>query len=93
MIEKKGYWVPHELKPRRGVKRRLFACEQLLERRTRKPHVAKVVEKKHIEKLKREILPHPPYSPDVAPSVNFHLAHLAQFHTAWVTSTSARMKK
>nr|CDS27328.1 Mariner Mos1 transposase [Hymenolepis microstoma]CUU00256.1 Mariner Mos1 transposase [Hymenolepis microstoma] len=32
MIEKEGYWVPHqELKPR-DVERRLFGCEQLLER-------------------------------------------------------------
>nr|CDS28145.1 Mariner Mos1 transposase [Hymenolepis microstoma] len=39
MIEKEGYWVPHELfyelKPR-VVERCLFACEQLLERQTRK---------------------------------------------------------
>ena len=32
MIQKQGNWVPHELKPR-DVERRLFACEQLLERR------------------------------------------------------------
>nr|CDS27118.1 Mariner Mos1 transposase [Hymenolepis microstoma] len=51
----------------------------------RPPHVAKVV-KKYIEALKWEILPHPPYSPDVAPS-HFHLTHLAQRHTAWLTST------
>nr|CDS28296.1 Mariner Mos1 transposase [Hymenolepis microstoma] len=29
---------------------------------------------------------------DVVPS-DFHLTHLAQWHTAWLTSTSPRMKK
>nr|CDS32984.1 hypothetical protein HmN_000481200 [Hymenolepis microstoma] len=29
---------------------------------------------------------------DVAPSADFHLTHLAQWHTAWMTSTSVRMK-
>jgi len=32
-----------------------------------RPHVAKVV-KKYLETLKWDILPHPPYSPDIAPS-------------------------
>nr|CDS32437.1 Mariner Mos1 transposase [Hymenolepis microstoma] len=36
MIGKEGYWVSHELKPKGDVERRLFACEQLLERQTRK---------------------------------------------------------
>nr|CDS27412.1 transposase [Hymenolepis microstoma] len=40
------------------------------------PHVAKLVVKKYIETLKWEILPHPSYSPDVAPS------DFAQWHTA-----------
>ena len=34
-------------------------------------HVARPV-KKYLEMLKWEVLPHPPYSPDVAPS-NYHL--------------------
>ncbi|EGI60872.1 Mariner Mos1 transposase [Acromyrmex echinatior] len=33
-IQKQGNWVPYELKPR-DVERRLFACEQLLERQRR----------------------------------------------------------
>ncbi|KAG5319597.1 MOS1T transposase, partial [Pseudoatta argentina] len=36
-----------------------------------RPHVAKPV-KIYLETLKWEVLPHPPYSPDIAPS-NFHL--------------------
>ncbi|KAG5312954.1 MOS1T transposase, partial [Pseudoatta argentina] len=36
-----------------------------------RPHVTKPV-KTYLETLKWEILPHPPYSPDIAPS-NFHL--------------------
>jgi len=31
------------------------------------PHVAKVV-KQYLETLKWNVLPHPPYSPDIAPS-------------------------
>nr|CDS25890.1 Mariner Mos1 transposase [Hymenolepis microstoma] len=54
----------------------------------RPPHVAKLVVKKYLETLKLAILPHPPqYSPDVAPS-HFHLTHLAQWPTAWLTSAS-----
>ncbi|KAG5317833.1 MOS1T transposase, partial [Pseudoatta argentina] len=36
-----------------------------------RPHVAKPV-KTYLETLKWEVLPHPPYSPDIAPS-DFHL--------------------
>ena len=36
-----------------------------------RPHVSKVV-KTYLETLKWEVLPHPPYSPDIAPS-DFHL--------------------
>ncbi|EGI67992.1 Mariner Mos1 transposase, partial [Acromyrmex echinatior] len=32
-----------------------------------RPHVAKVV-KKYLETLKWDVLPHPPYSPNIAPS-------------------------
>ena len=35
MIQKQGNWVPYELKLR-DIERRLFACEQLLERQRRK---------------------------------------------------------
>ncbi|KAG5318068.1 MOS1T transposase, partial [Pseudoatta argentina] len=42
-----------------------------------KPHVAKPV-KTYLETLKWEVLPHPPYSPDIAPS-DFHLFLLAAF--------------
>nr|CDS28932.1 histone lysine N methyltransferase SETMAR [Hymenolepis microstoma] len=55
-------------------------------------HVAKAV-KKYLETLKWEISPHSPYSPDVAPSADFQLTHLAQWHAAWLTSTSAHIKK
>ena len=34
MIQKQENWMPYELKPR-DVERRLFACEQLLERQRR----------------------------------------------------------
>lgn len=36
-----------------------------------RPHVAKPV-KTYLETLKWDVLPHPPYSPDIAPS-DFHL--------------------
>jgi len=32
-----------------------------------RPHVVKVI-KKYLETLKWDVLPHPPYSPDIAPS-------------------------
>ncbi|KAG5320448.1 MOS1T transposase, partial [Pseudoatta argentina] len=54
------------------------------------PHVAKPV-KTYLETLKWEVLPHPPYSPDIAPS-DFHLfrsmAHgLAQkWIDSWIAS-------
>ncbi|KAG5326409.1 MOS1T transposase, partial [Pseudoatta argentina] len=86
MIQKQRHWVPYELKPR-DVERRFGTCELLLQRQKRKgflihdkvillhdnarPHVAKPV-KTYLETLKWEVLPHPPYSPDIAPS-DFHL--------------------
>lgn len=42
MIQKQGYWVPYQLKPR-DVERRLFACEQLLERQKRKGFLHRIV--------------------------------------------------
>ncbi|KAG5327264.1 MOS1T transposase, partial [Pseudoatta argentina] len=74
MIQNQGHWVPYELKPR-DVERRFGTCELLLQRQKRKgflsTHVAKPV-KTYLETLKWEVLPHPPYSPDIAPS-DFHL--------------------
>nr|CDS34515.1 Mariner Mos1 transposase [Hymenolepis microstoma]CUU99037.1 Mariner Mos1 transposase [Hymenolepis microstoma] len=43
MIEKEERWVPHELKSRGDVERRLFACEQLVERQTRKEFLHLIV--------------------------------------------------
>nr|CDS31303.1 Mariner Mos1 transposase [Hymenolepis microstoma]CUU98183.1 Mariner Mos1 transposase [Hymenolepis microstoma]CUU98239.1 Mariner Mos1 transposase [Hymenolepis microstoma] len=44
IIEKEGYWVLRELKPRRDVeRRRLFACEQLLEGQARKEFLHRIV--------------------------------------------------
>jgi len=43
----------------------------ILQHDNARPHVAKVV-KKYLETLKWEVLSHPPYSPDVAPS-DYHL--------------------
>ncbi|GBP06744.1 Mariner Mos1 transposase [Eumeta japonica] len=42
MIQKQGYWVPYELKPR-DVERHLFACEQLLSRQRRKGFLHRIV--------------------------------------------------
>ncbi|KAG5317534.1 MOS1T transposase, partial [Pseudoatta argentina] len=58
MIQKQGHWVPmHPHRPQNQT--------------TLRPHVAKPV-KTYLETLKWEVLPHPPYSPDIAPS-DFHL--------------------
>ena len=42
MIQKQGHWVPYELKPR-DVERRLFTCEQLLQREKRKGFLHRIV--------------------------------------------------
>lgn len=43
----------------------------ILQQNNARPHVTKVV-KTYLETLKWEVLPHPPYSPDIAPS-DYHL--------------------
>ena len=48
MIQKQGNWVPYELKPR-DVERRLFACEQLLERQRRKGFLHRIVTASHCD--------------------------------------------
>lgn len=52
-------------------------CKVILQQDNARPHTAKLTKKK-IEELGWEVLPHPPYSPDVAPS-DFHL-FLAMFN-------------
>ncbi|KAG5310542.1 MOS1T transposase, partial [Pseudoatta argentina] len=72
MIQKQRHWVPYELKLRDverplKEKRPLYAQRHdkvILLHDNARPHVAKPV--------KTSVLPHPPYSPDIAPS-DFHL--------------------
>ena len=45
----------------------------------------------YLETLKWEVLPHPPYSPDIAPS-DYHF-FFDRWHMAWLISISALMKK
>lgn len=61
MIHKQGNWVPYELK----------SLKKILLHDNARPHVAAPV-KKYLETLDWEVLPHPPYSPDIAPS-DYHL--------------------
>ncbi|CAH2100144.1 unnamed protein product [Euphydryas editha] len=138
MIQKQGYWVPCELKPRDVEPEQVNACEELLERQRRKaflhgivtrrkignqyrtelmrlcralkdkrpqyaeryaklilkhdnarPYVAKVF-KIYLETLKWEVLPHSPFSSDVAPSV-YQL--FGSMHMAWLTNTFSLMEK
>nr|CDS25303.1 Mariner Mos1 transposase [Hymenolepis microstoma] len=43
MIKKDEYCVLHKLEPRGDVKRRLFACEQLVERQTQKRFLHRII--------------------------------------------------
>ncbi|KAG5313106.1 MOS1T transposase, partial [Pseudoatta argentina] len=55
-----------------SLKRKTAAIDKvILLHDNARPHVAKPV-KTYLETLKWEVLPHPPYSPDIAPS-DFHL--------------------
>ena len=42
MIQKQENWFPYKLKPR-DVKRRFFACEELLQRQNRKGFLDRIV--------------------------------------------------
>ncbi|KAG5314468.1 MOS1T transposase, partial [Pseudoatta argentina] len=70
MIQKQGHWVPRALKEKRPLYAQRHDKVILLHDNAR-PHVAKPV-KTYLETLKWEVLPHPLYSPDIAPS-DFHL--------------------
>ncbi|KAG5317854.1 MOS1T transposase, partial [Pseudoatta argentina] len=70
MIQKQGHWVPRALKEKRPLYVQRHDKVILLHDNAR-PHVGKPV-KTYLETLKWEVLPHPPYSPDTAPS-DFHL--------------------
>ncbi|KAG5320966.1 MOS1T transposase, partial [Pseudoatta argentina] len=87
MIQKQGHWVPYELKTGDRYRLQLMRLSRALKEKrplyaqrhdkviflhdNARPHVAKPV-KTYLETLKWEVLPHPPYSPDIAPS-DFHL--------------------
>ncbi|KAG5305943.1 MOS1T transposase, partial [Pseudoatta argentina] len=85
MIQKQGHWVPTITGDRYRLqlmrlsralkeKRPLYAQRHdkvILLHDNARPHVAKPV-KTYLETLKWEVLPHPLYSPDIAPS-DFHL--------------------
>lgn len=74
MIQKQGYWVPHELKPR-DIERRFFACELLLERHNRNGFLHRIVtiDEKwvHYENPKHKKLYGPPgHTPTMVPKRN-----------------------
>ncbi|KAG5323180.1 MOS1T transposase, partial [Pseudoatta argentina] len=87
MIQKQGHWVPYELITGDRYRLQLMRLSRALKEKrplyaqrhdkvillhdNARPHVAKPV-KTYLETLKWEVLPHPPYSPDIAPS-DFHL--------------------
>ena len=55
-------------------KRPQYNGKVILQHDNARPYVAKVV-KTYLETLKWEVLPHPPYSPDVAPS-DYHIVSI-----------------
>jgi len=52
-----------------------------------RPHVAKVV-KKYLETLKWDVLPHPPYSPDIAPSDYWLFRRMQQITSSLLSQKS-----
>ncbi|KAG5318136.1 MOS1T transposase, partial [Pseudoatta argentina] len=86
MIQKQGHWVPYELKPRTTAstaeKKRFFVSHRIVTGDEKWIHYDNPKRRKswgkpghastYLETLKWEVLPHPSYSPDIAPS-NFHL--------------------
>ncbi|KAG5309752.1 MOS1T transposase, partial [Pseudoatta argentina] len=73
MIQKQGHWVPRAFKEKRPLYAQRHDKVILLHDNAR-PNVAQPV-KTYLETLKWEVLPHPLYSPDIAPS-DFHLFRL-----------------
>ncbi|KAG5317865.1 MOS1T transposase, partial [Pseudoatta argentina] len=87
MIQKQGHWVPYELITGDRYRLQLMRLSRALKEKrplyaqrhdkvillhdNARPHVAKPV-KIYLETLKWEVLPHPLYSSDIAPS-DFHL--------------------
>ncbi|KAG5315573.1 MOS1T transposase, partial [Pseudoatta argentina] len=80
--EKKRFFASHRIvtgdekwhRPQNQISMLLYAQRHdkvILLHDNARPHVAKPV-KTYLETLKWEVLPHPPYSPDIAPS-DFHL--------------------
>ncbi|KAG5318798.1 MOS1T transposase, partial [Pseudoatta argentina] len=73
-IQKKSAAEAHRILAMHPEKRPLYAQRHdkvILLHDNARPHVAKPV-KTYLETLKWEVLSHPPYSPDIAPS-DFHL--------------------
>ncbi|UYV83687.1 hypothetical protein LAZ67_23002073 [Cordylochernes scorpioides] len=71
MTQKLSKWVPHELSERQQ-QRRLDADVMLILQHDNAPAHNATVVKNTIKDLGWELLPHPPYSPDLAPS-DYHL--------------------
>jgi len=82
----------HLMSLSRALKDKRSQCNEkhdkvILQHDNARSHVAKLV-KTYLETLKWEVLSHPPYSPDIAPS-DYHLFR----SMAWLTSTYVLMKK
>ena len=56
------------------INKGLFSCKIYFQHDNAKPYIAKIVKEK-IDKFGWELLPHPPYSPDLAPS-NYHISRM-----------------
>ena len=60
----------------------------ILQHENARPHVVKPVET-YLETLKWEVLPHPTYSPDIAPLI---ITCSGQWNMVWLISSSAHIK-
>nr|CUU99751.1 hypothetical transcript [Hymenolepis microstoma] len=103
MIEKEGYWLLLERKRGKGFLHRIVTGDKKWVRyNDPNPNPSAedhedcpvvILLRRHLGRMNIHGSKVTRLLSYVAPSADFHLTHLAQWHTAWLSSTSARVKK